>query len=51
MECIATLGDYEFVHDKGDFITVLNNVSLVNSSANCEAPLPKYIKGDYFYLP
>ena len=51
MDCIAVLGDYEFVHDNGDFITVLKDAKFVNSTSNCEAPLPKFIKGNHFYLP
>ncbi|KAE9550650.1 hypothetical protein FO519_006144 [Halicephalobus sp. NKZ332] len=51
MDCIAALGNYEFAHDNGDYIVVLNGVQMINSTSNCEAPLPKYVKGNHFYLP
>uniref|UniRef100_A0A7E4W0G8 Glycosyltransferase family 92 protein n=1 Tax=Panagrellus redivivus TaxID=6233 RepID=A0A7E4W0G8_PANRE len=51
ISCVATSGNYAFVHDSGDYITVLQSSQTVDSEANCEAPVPKYIKGNHYYLP
>lgn len=51
MACIASAGEYAFKHSEADFIINLKNMSFLNSDLNCEAPLPKYIDGNYFYLP
>uniref|UniRef100_A0A915D2T1 Glycosyltransferase family 92 protein n=1 Tax=Ditylenchus dipsaci TaxID=166011 RepID=A0A915D2T1_9BILA len=51
MGCVAMLGEYEFSHSKGDYITVLRQSKLVESEPNCEAPLPKYFNGNHYYMP
>lgn len=51
VDCMASLGQYEFMHVDGDFIIVLIESKLVNSDPNCESPLPMFMKGNHFYLP
>lgn len=51
MDCVATAGDYKFSFSDGDFLIGLSSTKMVNSEENCEAPIPKYIDGNYFYLP
>ncbi|KAI6214554.1 hypothetical protein M3Y94_00282100 [Aphelenchoides besseyi] len=51
ISCIATSGEYEFAYSDGDFTIALRRSHYVNSEPNCEAPIPKYIKGNHFYLP
>lgn len=53
ISCVANMGEYEFAHSNsnGDFLIVLRRSKLVNSETNCEAPLPRYTKGNHFYLP
>uniref|UniRef100_A0A914GTY7 Glycosyltransferase family 92 protein n=1 Tax=Globodera rostochiensis TaxID=31243 RepID=A0A914GTY7_GLORO len=51
ISCVATTGDYEFVHSDGDFISVLRNAKFVDSESNCEAPVPQFVGGNHFYMP
>ncbi|KAL3097032.1 hypothetical protein niasHS_002748 [Heterodera schachtii] len=51
ISCVATTGDYAFVHSDGDFISVLRNARFVGSEANCEAPMPRFVTGNHFYTP
>uniref|UniRef100_A0A0M3IL40 Mediator complex subunit 20 n=1 Tax=Ascaris lumbricoides TaxID=6252 RepID=A0A0M3IL40_ASCLU len=51
VDCMASLGQYEFMHVDGDFIIVLIETKLVHSDTNCESPLPMFMKGNHFYLP
>jgi hypothetical protein len=48
---VAALGHFTFAHTGDDYVIVLNNASFVPSDANCEAPLPKFARGDYFFMP
>ncbi|KHN77576.1 UPF0392 protein F13G3.3 [Toxocara canis] len=51
IDCMASEGGYEFAYADGDFVIVLTKAKLVDSDPNCEAPLPKILKGNHFYLP
>ncbi|KAI1729831.1 glycosyltransferase family 92 domain-containing protein [Ditylenchus destructor] len=49
--CVASHGEYEFAHSRGDYVIVLKNANLKESDPNCEAPIPKYLSGNHYYLP
>ncbi|VDK18009.1 unnamed protein product [Anisakis simplex] len=51
MDCVASEGEFEFVHSDGDFVIVLTNARYTRAERNCIAPNSKFTKGDYFYLP
>ncbi|KAI6222342.1 Glycosyltransferase family 92 protein [Aphelenchoides fujianensis] len=51
LSCVATVGDYAFAHSNGDFTIALRRSHFVKSEPNCEAPMPKYVSGNHFYLP
>uniref|UniRef100_A0A914RKJ0 Glycosyltransferase family 92 protein n=1 Tax=Parascaris equorum TaxID=6256 RepID=A0A914RKJ0_PAREQ len=51
VDCMASLGRYEFMHVDGDFIIVPMESKLVRSEQNCESPPSTFVNGNHFYLP
>ncbi|KAK6102412.1 Glycosyltransferase 92 family protein [Brugia pahangi] len=51
VKCIASVGSYEFAYASGDFILRLMSARFMDSDQNCDAPISKIIKGNYFYAP
>ncbi|EFO19925.1 hypothetical protein LOAG_08568 [Loa loa] len=51
IDCVASVGNYEFAHISGDFILRLMNAQFTDSDKNCDAPISKIVKGNYFYAP
>ncbi|KAK0415417.1 hypothetical protein QR680_011938 [Steinernema hermaphroditum] len=49
--CVATVGDYTFARTGEDFVIAHNQSRRVDSEPNCEAPLPKYLSGNFYYMP
>ncbi|TKR76790.1 hypothetical protein L596_017876 [Steinernema carpocapsae] len=49
--CVASEGSFTFARTGEDFVIALNGRRRVSSEPNCEAPLPKFKSGNYFYLP
>ncbi|VDK70015.1 unnamed protein product [Litomosoides sigmodontis] len=51
VDCVASVGRYEFAHASGDFILQLIDAQFRESEANCDAPISKIAKGNHFYAP
>ncbi|CAG9532490.1 unnamed protein product [Cercopithifilaria johnstoni] len=51
VDCVASIGSYEFVHVSGDFILQLIDARFRKSDENCDAPISKIVKGNHFYAP
>ncbi|OZC06396.1 hypothetical protein X798_06620 [Onchocerca flexuosa] len=51
VNCLASIGNYEFAHISGDFILRLMDAQFVDSDENCDAPISKIVKGNHFYAP
>ncbi|VDK83016.1 unnamed protein product [Onchocerca ochengi] len=51
VNCVASIGNYEFAHISGDFILRLMDAQFIDSDENCDAPISKVVKGNHFYAP
>jgi hypothetical protein len=54
IKCTAVTADYRFRRIGDDYVIVrVKNAgaSFVDSDANCDAPVPKFVAGNHFYIP